>query len=447
MDDNKFDEYIRNKVESYKDTHQDEGALAAFRARMDGVHYVPWYVRYKDFMRVAASVVLISLLNFGLYSFYHNQDNDELREALASLRQNIDENEKLKTELSYWQNQAQSTAVLTSDTVYIEKEIIKHVPVYAMSQGSMGRNQNKILLGTDSEISDELKSFLTRYSLASADAHGNIYLNYSNEINPSSVSRKGAYLPVYQGFHSSRIAMVDPGSTEVNMDRNNRHKTSIAKMRELEKHRMKGVGFQYGPQIGVHKLGVDKGSGNVGAMAGIDAEFIFSPAIRLETGARYVHNSYVVNDIGSLGNDLFNYPAVDQDIGELTRIKTQSNILAFPIHLKYNLPLSENRYLFVSSGISPMLYLNQKFKYIYAYSYDKGGEDDFRVEIEASKFYEKQAMFLGTVDAALGVEKILKNKSHLLVSLFYQHGISTLGNEERNINMLGLQTALRFRVK
>ncbi|UII28253.1 outer membrane beta-barrel protein [Fulvivirga maritima] len=446
MDDNKFDEYIRNKVESYKDTQEDEGALAAFRARMEGVHYVPWYVKYKDFMRIAAAVIIISLLNFGVYSYYHNQDNDELREALASLKENIEENEELKSQINYWQNQANAISVNT-DTVYVEREVVKHIPMYAMAQTTVGRNENKILLGTDSEISDELKSFLTRYSLASADAHGNIYLNYRNEENPDHVNRKGAYLPVSQGFHSSMIAMVDLEKEVEEINKNKKHRTSIAMMRELEKHRMNGIGFQFGPEVGFYKLGVDKASGNLGPMGGIEAEFILSPALRIETGARYMLNSYVVDNPEKLGDDLLDYPAADQEIGELTKIRNQSNILAFPIHLKYNLPLSENRYLFVSSGISPMLYLNQNFKYIYAYNYDNGSEDDFTVEIEASKFHDEPAMFLGTIDASLGIEKILENKSHLLVSLFYQHGISTLGNEGRNISMLGLQTALRFRVK
>ncbi|UII22353.1 outer membrane beta-barrel protein [Fulvivirga ligni] len=445
MDDKSFDKYIKEKVSSFNDTHVDENALASFHARMQGIEYIPWYVKYREFMRIAAAVIIVSLLNFGAYSYFYNGENEELKAALTELQAKENDHNALKAQLAFWKNEA--TEKTGSDTVYIEKKIVTQVPVYLTSNHTYRQNDdNDIYLGASKDISKEIKTFLTEYDLASMDSEGNVYLKNNNQ-ELAWLKGKGINFSNHYVFNP-RIEKVELPVLDPVVEKK-ATKLSVAVLRDMEKRKMNGVGFQYGPELGFNRTFTKVGEGHPGVAAGLGAEFILSPALRVETGINYAFTSYSVNDVDKLGDDVNKYPSIDNSIGELHSIDARAHTVAVPVHLKYNHPISHDRYLFVSSGISPRAYLSQRYNYSYTFDYngDSKDEEHFAVDIQASKINDEPHFYLGTADVSLGLEKKLENNSHLLLALFYQKGITAMGSEEQQLEMVGVKSALRFRVK
>ncbi|MEK6482098.1 hypothetical protein WJR50_31445 [Catalinimonas sp. 4WD22] len=115
-------------------------------------------------------------------------------------------------------------------------------------------------------------------------------------------------------------------------------------------------------------------------------------------------------------------------------------MLLVPVHLKYHHPISKNRYLFASAGVSPHYYMQQRFEYKY--------EDELNAtEAEASIKTDKGSWYPGTYDLNWGFEQKLNNKSLLQFSVFYHHVIQPMGVEKQMLSMIGLNYSFKFRVK
>lgn len=176
------------------------------------------------------------------------------------------------------------------------------------------------------------------------------------------------------------------------------------------------------------------------------AEFILSPSWRIETGIKYTYSGYKIDDTQDLGEGLTDFPNINTELGELNQIEQKSNLLSFPVHLKYQHPISENRAVFASFGLSPQLYLLQKFEYEYLFPVNT--EDGvFISEIEAPNKVKENNFYTGTYDFSLGFEKNLENNSLLQFSAFYNKSAGGLGVESRELDLIGIRSSIRFRVK
>ena len=176
------------------------------------------------------------------------------------------------------------------------------------------------------------------------------------------------------------------------------------------------------------------------------AEFILSPTWRIGTGTKYTYAGYKIDDTKDLGEDLTAFPNINTDLGELNQIEQKSHILSFPVHLKYQHPISKDRAVFATFGLSPQLYLLQKFEYEYIFPITT--EDGvFISEIESPNKVKTNNFYLGTYDFSLGFEKKLYNKSLLQLSAFYSKSAGGLGVESRDLDLIGLRSSLKFRVK
>lgn len=465
MDDNKFDKKIREKVENFRDEQFDEHALAGLHARMAGASYQPWYAPYKKAAGYAAAIVLISLLNFGLFAYFHGQRDQELLASIEELKENMGNYEKLKHDYEALRlTKAETVTEIKTDTVYVYKELTN---VAGYGQASYGRlraintayhrpveqgeaqlyaQRKDIRLGKAEELSTEVKDFLAQYNLAYIGEDEHVYLQYHNQEDAQFVTRKGYDAP--RPFDGSDIVLASVDITEPEhkmLDKHKKQQLSVKVLRDIEKQRMKGIGFQYGPEVDVLRSFSDRGSGKPGIAAGLKAEFILSPSLRVETGAKYTFTEYVVHNPSELGDKLATYPGQNENIGKLQQIEQTTHALAFPVHLKYYYPVARDRYIFASVGASPQMHLRQQFEYEYEYKYSSQ-ENDFSVDIEASKHFDDGKLYTGTLDFSLGIEKKLKNHSILQLSAFYNRGIGKLGMEESELAMIGLRSALKFRV-
>ncbi len=466
MDDNSFDKHIKDKVEGFQDDVIDEGALAGFHSRMNAIPNVPWYSRYKKAIVYTSGVLLISMLNYGIFSLMHNSTpantsgtaNAITNEALEEYKQSYLD---LKVDFD-----ALKSIKSRVDTVYIYQTVPANQADLSSSNdaagglsgythgstkelsASSGLNRMTKIATTSFYPSEETVSFLIQNKLAYIDHEGAIVLiNAESEETPRDKTLKGtAYKELTTSvLPSSKItAIATPKLEEIHVDRG--VKLSAKTLNAIEKFKMKGIGFQYGPVLDLFKLTTNDKVGNPGVSAGLMAEFILSPTWRIETGAKYTYAGYKIDDTKDLGEGLAAFPNINTGLGELNQIEQKSHSLSFPVHLKYQHPISEDRAVFLSFGLSPQIYLLQKFEYEYMFPITT---DDgvFISEIESPNKVKKNNFYVGTYDFSLGFEKKLYNKSLLQLSAFYSKSAGGLGVESRDLNLIGLRSSIRFRVR
>lgn len=457
MDDNSFDKKIREKAEGYKDTGFDENALAGLHQRLAGASRTGSYGRYRAIAGYAAAVLFISLLNFGLFAWFENRHDEKLmaemqelqqdRQAFNRLKQDFEVLKASKVDTIYIYKEVGSTRLASADAGVADEGLQWSSKAYNLaSENIEAKKEGDVLLANVGELSDEVKAFLARYQLAYTDQKGNVYLQYDHRDDVRFVAGRGYDDPFAWHQPTGIISNVSLAELKENKaTANKKQRLSTAMLRDIEKQKMKGIGFQYGPVAEVLALSPDRGSGRPGLAVGATAEFILSPSLRIETGAKYAYTGYVVKDPAVLDARLSKYPGLNEDLGLLQKIQQQTVQMSFPIHLKYMHPVARDRYLFASLGVSPQLYLLQHFEYEYAYQ-TNGREDDLTVNIEASKRVDEGIFYPGTADMSLGVEKKLKNNAILQLSAFYNQGLGAAGIEGSRMNMVGLRSALKFRV-
>lgn len=469
MDENTFDRHIKDKVERFQDSEIDEGALAGLHARMEGCQPPPWYTPYKKVAVYAGVVMLISLLNYGLFSYIQNNNIDKEKEVtLKTLAENQEAYFQLRTDFEALKNSKSKT-----DTVYILKTIytgdnaqvsnaqssasenITAPPQKDRSTSGSGKlasieEEKKPASEPDitQDESQEIILFMLREQFAYINEDGKIHLKLDSNTN-----KKGKQLLKGTAYQELRLAKLPsdkvvevpaPNLQEIKTDKN--IQLSARTINAIEKHKMNGIGFQYGPELDLFKLNTDANVGNPGIAAGLMSEFIMSPSWRIETGVKYAYTGYKIDQPEDLGESLASFPNISNQLGELSQIEQKSHVLSFPVHLKYHYPIAQDKSLFAAVGMSPQLYLKQDFEYEYLLLVDT---DDgvFVSEIESPNRIKDRKLYAGTYDFSLGFEKKLKSKSILQFSAFYNQSAGNLGIEHRSLNMIGLRSSVRFRVK
>ena len=73
------------------------------------------------------------------------------------------------------------------------------------------------------------------------------------------------------------------------------------------------------------------------------------------------------------------------------------------------------------------MHFRQQFEYEYQFN-----GHDFIVDLEATKHFDDNKLYSGTLAFDLGVLKKSKNKSMLQLSAFYRRNVSPLSREEDN---------------
>ncbi len=453
MDDNKFDDLIRDRVGEYEAPGYDPTALADLHYRMASQYSVPWHVRYRNEMLVAAASVMLAIaLLWGQWRIGEAQ-NQTLRNEISALQEEraelksiqdlfntmskapdtvriverqeadeqlyrtlLDEIETLKRQLRYdAQSTANASPVSSAQLIYLGYE--QDLPGEALSElkgdGTLvRRGQHLFLLATDSVRSDahpwlaRRKGILTEHLLPEYEFVPDT--SYSHEeIVVSKVTER----PV---------------------------KISVKQMREIEKHYKKGVGIKLGPVLESYNGRYDVGDTEEGWGGGIMSDFIVSPSLSVETGIVFHGRIYGTERINEL-----NLPPADTKLGEFQELEISSRLFEIPLNLKYRYPLNYRSDLVTSLGISGLLYTYQSIEYLYEF---EAGED-FGFPVESSFHRDEPGWHFGTLNASLGLKRELRNKKEIELSLFYKHGLGDIGFEQVNADFFGLRGAYWFTLK
>ncbi len=86
MDDQRFDDIIKNKVGEYVDPTYDKGAIAGLHQHLAGYQVVPWYSQYKSAGLMAATLALFTLFNWLMIG--NSREGSDINQA--SLNNNPD---------------------------------------------------------------------------------------------------------------------------------------------------------------------------------------------------------------------------------------------------------------------------------------------------------------------------------------------------------------------
>ena len=479
MDDNKFDQRIRNKVAQYRDQGVDPGALEGLHQRLAGVSYaLPWYKNLKIPALVAASVALISLLNFGLYSYIYQSDNEGLLHEISQLRQDQQRLYELQNQLNNNESQRIDTVYIYEDKTVEEpggaerleallaalspEELDGLMQKYGPGQESQnaykGLNESGLYVTGLEDAPKEVRSYLYSAGLFIYDNGKKVPVavnNFPNRAQTRKLGKKGYYLTENNWQPFVDIGVGADNKNEVTKatggGKNNDIFLPPRILRILEKNEMDGVGFRWGPELKLFGQNYDLGDGEPQIGAGVLVEFVLSPSLRLESGLQYAKLDYSLKESGinDLGEDeLSMFPALNTDIGELNKIEVSSDVLGLPLNLKYFHPISKKKKIFASIGYTPMLYISQHYEYTFGADIDGDiVEEDFSTSLQSRKRVDRPEMYAGTFNASLGMESRLKQNLFLQAALFYQKGIDDAGVEGRELELFGLRSSLWFKVK
>lgn len=415
MDDNRFDEIIKAKVGEYEEPRFDPSALAAFHHQMTSVTPAPWYNRYRTEVLIGSSALLSTLVLLCAIWYFSSGEADILKKNTLLLQQQREQIESLQEEL-------RSLKAVLHDTVQI-----------LSLRGTDIRSDNNLLLQRISLLEAQLEKVhddLALYVLSEQQRFSSTDNQWANPTSDlSDLSPNDLQLKKEKDHSTSFIEKPGP-------------QLSPTTIKELEKHYQKGIGIRVGPVLELSTgLYQDGGGGKLNLTAGVLGDFILSPSLSLETGAKFVHR--VREREISSAQELSDLPYVNEDLGTVTSADVDSWMFEFPLNLKYRYPLSMKKHWIAGIGYSPLLYTKQLFEYEYDYQIDGS------TFVTMSESYTEPGMKFepGTINIMLGLSNHLKNKKILETSLYYQHILGSQGLENSRGGFLGIKTAYWFKIR
>ncbi len=419
MDDNQFDDLIKGKVSEYQEPGFDPAALADLHYRMAAADAVwPWYVRYRTELFVGTGLILCTLIILWNQWFLSNKENMLLRDNLLA-SQNSEEQIKLQNEINYIKSVHPDTIKIIE---FREQNSIAYATLLkriANLEANIERYastsfDNAILSGMDSVPSK--KEFFSE--------HDQQNINNAQRLVPRQLERESAraqWNDMYEGIETKKRAL------------------SVKAMRDIEDHYQKGIGIRIGPTIELSKGIYSVGKGRIDFAGGLLADFILSPSLSLETGGKYTHRVYQISDQNDLATAQL--PNVEQSLGVPTNADIDSWILEIPLNLKYRYPTSLKSHLLGGIGFSSMLFTRQLLEYDYNF------DGNSSANIYSVYNNSNPQLYFGTINFSVGLSNETKTKKIIETSLYYQHGLGTIGVENTKQSFLGIRSVFWFKIR
>jgi hypothetical protein len=454
MDDNRFDDIIKNKIGEYESPEFDPTALAGFHYRMASQYSAPWYVRYRSEMLVVAASITIALLMLWGQWKISNYNNGILHNEIVDLQNQNKELAAMQDKINSFKPLRDTVRIVefrnSNEQLYysmmaqlqdLKRQVAKNANG---SQLGLASNKQLLFLGREEEIPfDVLLSLKNKYDVLRDGDY--LFIVMDEEImakaEPYLKRRKGVEFnyvrPEYEFVIDSTIHIEDNFITRV---KSKPVQISVKQLRDLEKHYKKGIGIEVGPAVEVYRAFHKPGTSSNGIGGGVIANFITSPTLSFETGVLFNTLFYDIN-VGDLS--LETLPEPESGLGELEKAEFTSWLIAIPINLKYRYRLNQKSHFMLGAGVSPMVYTKQTIDYYYSFD---TGTDDF-VKVESSNSIDGPNGFLGTANLSLGISKLLRNNKRFETSLFYKRTLDKIGAEQVKADFFGLRGAYMFTLK
>lgn len=452
MDDNKFDDLIKNKVGEYEPPGFDPSAMADLHYRMGAGYSAPWYRRYGGELATAAASLAIAIALLWGQKKIGEMENLGLRSEIEQLQRERTELKEIQDMVKAWDKAPDTVRVVE----YRNTEERRYQRLMAEIEGLKGQlardrasafegaypNTQLVYLGREEELpSDALTRLKRDGTVVKRGQH--LFLLATNDIqrggSPWLARRKAIVsehlLPEYQFVLDTSYTREDIVVSRVI---EKPVEISIKQMQELEKHYRKGIGIKLGPIIDFYNGRYDVGDGETAWGGGVMADFIVSPSLSLETGITYQGRIFEAETLDGLS-----LPSPDPQRGEFEEVEINSKLFEFPLNLRYRRPLNYRSNFITSLGVSGLLFTKQTVEYVQ--QFDAG--DDIEFPVESSFHVDEPRFSFGTLNASLGLNRKLKNEKEIEISLFYKYGLGEMGLEQVNADFFGLRGAYWFTIK
>jgi len=455
MDDRRFDDIVKGKVENYQPEAFDPAALADLHHRMAALPVqLPWYSNYRTELLVASTIVLISALN-ALFFWLPSQNSlNQLSDELSTLKSDNQQIDQLQTELNDFR--LENTGI--TDTIYLQSNNSKLIyelaslntrlnRLIAEQEADQVQNQKReedglIYLGKDEEIPEDILYQLLRKGLIRTDGEYN-YLVATGVNDPLyPIGLTSAYNNSQEHPEFGALSFEEEDEPVDKPKRENI--ISVKTQRELEKHYSRGVGVKISPVLGLNKTFYNAGDGLFKPEIGLLVDLIISPSLSIETGLKY---NVWSNEIE--GNDLneVSLPDVNSQLGDLQIAEVDAYLLEIPVALKYRYPLGDKAYFTTSLGYSPVLYFKQDFDYDYLFFLGNDPTSSIPLNVNDATSVTSNQFYAGTANIGLGYSRKMKKENFLDITMQYRHGLTEMGVEEVKPRIFSLRAGYWFKIR
>lgn len=428
MDDQKFDDIIKGKLQNYEERGFDPSSLASLRHQMAAAPGTSGYQRYRHEIITGLAIAISTLLILGIQNYWNKKHSAELVEAIRASMKTSSPGAELQTDsLSGRKN-------THPDTVRIIEYRYDRSEDY----------QSLLLLVT--ALEKEIQQLRNQQTLSSDYDHASVF----SDSPVSSRIRNPLLKKAESGYAHARRVLPRKPDHKIRTDFRASHKRentivrplSQKMAREMERHYQKGVGLKLAPVIETSKGIYSSGTGQFNIGYGLLSELVLSPSLSIEAGAIYSKRYYEIGSKEELTG--FPLPGVNESSGDLQKAEVDNWILELPLNVKYRYPASLTTHWVGGIGYSPQLYMKQIFEYDYAFD-DGSGSSGF---VTHSIYESKSArLYPGTFNFQIGLNHQLKNHKQIETSIIYQHGIIKMGIEKNKTSFIGLRGTYWFTLR
>jgi len=468
MDDNKFDNLIKDKLEGYEDPSFDESSIAGFHEKLASFRSAPWYQQPLPQYMATTILTVFTIIAVLIFSIKENVtgnssilNTEQLRiDSLLTIIQNFktesvllrkkdSADAKYRIEKGMLENAVANNAISNSTSGSRILNSTKQNSRASFSSRDVHVIKNKIVpLGPVMDLPLDVYHALIKNGML-IDDNGTAYLSAPDRDNYYS-NNEYALLgikDVYQSlkFSKSFVVLEEMQEPILKIIDKKENEILTGNKNELEKHYFKGIGINIGPHIDLSQGIFAKGEAPITPRFGLLTEIVTSPAISFETGVDYSTTSIAFDrDLQTI-----EIPNLDTSLGSLSDANIKNTLLSAPIAIKYRQLISDKNQVFLRVGYTPYFSIMQEYQCGYKPNYfPPSGATPYGSHYVTSILQVKDNFFYGnTRSISLGLTRITRGKEKIEGSLFYESSLSAVGNEKISMTLFGIRTAYWFNLK
>ena len=444
MDDNRFDDIIRQKLDSYEEPSFDPAALAGFHDRMNAFQPVMWYQRPLSQYLVAASVTLFTVVNAWLFwpssttmPATHGSSSHE-QVVIDSISREVNRINRKYSLVIRERDSAIQLSLRRPRTVYVAEPAKQGPGLYMGKTSDIPADVYHVLLVKRMIVTDNGYAWLVN-----PEKENGIYDRYA----ALPVKEVGADYPWPQAGWKELSLKSEP-STVVALNKPKSNQISVKMRTVIEKHYMKGIGINVAPIADLGASVFSIGEGGLVPRIGGTAEWVLSPTLSVETGLAYGTTTlHADNNFQSLS-----LPDPDPSLGFIEGVQIRNYLASAPLAFKYRQWYSEKGQAFLRLGYTP--HYSFKQEYNMTYDFDRGqrpmgpmGPIPDHHRVSAIQTVNEGGLFGSTGTVSLGITRQMKNNNKIEASLFYEKSLAAVGREKVDMQLFGIRAGYWFNLR
>jgi len=442
MDDNTFDDLLKQKLKNYEDQSIDPSALDDFHERISNFQADRWYSKRAATLALAASLLIFTGIN--AYLLVKNLNTAE-KGKIIYLSDDQRHQGKIDSLLAVI-DRLQGVTLATATPYPAPISPAFHFRLVKTTAGvdpSVVDWTYKVGIGSRGTIPEEMYDKLQDAGFLTTE-NGELFLTLSKKTNlqfQTALRTRPTDLlvpvPPVASFHL--VALNDQVEKKKMTHSVSEGKTSLAARNALEKHYFNKLGILLAPHGDVMKGIYSRGTGVITPRVGITVDWVLSPRFSVESGI-----DYGTTGIHFTGSEIERAP-YNQQLGNLESATLANRLLSMPLSIKYRQWVFDKSQLILRAGYTPYGLLSKQYQYNYVrpdVNPDVDGDHISTIEKR-----NENKFFGSTITASAGLTiNREKSKNSWEASLFYEHGVGN-GFDHSGMQLIGLRTAYWFKLR